>query len=194
MRRIAAGITLTGFVFAFVTLPFQGVDLLLDPVGFLLVFNGQRAFGKGYGGFKLSQLGALLLMAFSAVQLFVAGGFFVLVSPLRRLVEGLLFLAMQREFGAMLRREGWLWDAGFVRGSLLLASAASLLVGGAMLWRTELSARWGTLLNAGHLLVLLALLRLLLVSDQRIAYPAGEVALPAREPEALPSAAEDKRS
>lgn len=112
MRKTAAGLIAAGFVFAYFSLPLFGIDLLLDPVGYVLVFNGLRVFQKRGRAFGVAVFWCLGLVALSAAQLFVGGAAAGVLQPLRTAADLVLFLLMIGGFCPMLRGDGWLWDAG----------------------------------------------------------------------------------
>lgn len=152
MRRTAVGILLAGFVFIFFIIPFMGIDLLIDAVGFLLLFNGARALqkigraeaegllpGTNTGllppasfGFGAAQPLAIILVGLSAVQLFVgvstgmaSGGGIIGIA--RAVLEILLFLSLLRGFGPFLKNRGLKVLGLAVPIALLLDMAAGVL-------------------------------------------------------------------
>lgn len=108
--KTAVAILLAGFVFAFFQLPFAGIDLLLDPVGFLLVFNGANGLRKLAGaegrGFGPACGVALALVALTAVQLFAGGAVADVLPALRGGLEAALFYLLYRGFAALLEGSG----------------------------------------------------------------------------------------
>lgn len=99
MHRPAAFIMLAGAVFIFFSLPLYGVDLLIDAVGFLLLFNGLRPYARLYPAFGPAPAVSLGLVAVAALSLFIGGA--VGAALLWALAGGsaLLFLLMALGFG-----------------------------------------------------------------------------------------------
>ncbi len=101
--RNAVIVMLAGFVFATFSLRVAGFDVLLDPVGWLLVFNGVRPIEKPGGGLGLRAILCLGLLALSAAQLFVAAeGVAIVLLLLRDVLEFLFFILLARPFGRLL--------------------------------------------------------------------------------------------
>ncbi len=112
--KIATGLILAGLVFVFFTVPFMGIDLLMDPVGFVFIFNGARALARlaqaaaGPGGGKTAfgpaWVLALVLLALSLPQIFVAGGPAATVLGIARIVlQAALCLLLAAGFYRRLR-------------------------------------------------------------------------------------------
>ena len=96
MRKTSLMILLAGFVFIYFTLPFSGIDLLIDAVGFLLIRNGLRGLQKTGVTLGPAVSICLVLVAIAAGQLFVGGIFIVILAVLRAMAEAsLLFFLMQ---------------------------------------------------------------------------------------------------
>lgn len=148
MRRIAAGILLAGFVFIFFRVPVLGIDILIDAVGFLLLFNGARALQKMERAeaalcapdlftppafaFGAAQPIAIALVALSAAQLFAgavtglgSGGGIVGIA--RGVLEILLFACLLRGLLPLLKRQGRRALGWALPAALALDMAASLL-------------------------------------------------------------------
>ena len=103
MRRNAVGIMLAGFVFALFAVQVGGIDLLLDAVGWLLVFNGLRPMERPGGGVGPRAALCLALVAVSAAQLFLTAGTPELVAYVARMaLEAAFFLLMMLFFYRML--------------------------------------------------------------------------------------------
>lgn len=126
MRKAAVGILLVGYVFVIFALPAFGIDLLIDAVGFLLIFNAARALRRTEPAFAFAPWVALALVVVSALQLFLSGAALVALAILRGLGEGLLLGLLARGFGRMLAAEGKPRAAVLARAGLLLCAAAAL--------------------------------------------------------------------
>lgn len=89
---------MAGFVFMYATLPFMGMDLLIDAVGFLLMFNGLNALRKlePACGFALPGFIALAMVVPAAVQLFASGGVLAVAGWVRLAGETLLYVLVFR--------------------------------------------------------------------------------------------------
>lgn len=179
MRRTAVGIILAGFVFIFVRIRLLGIDILIDAVGFLLLFNGARALlkigraeaaglladapaGQAPAGLGLgaAQPCAIALVFVSALQLFLTGGALTVMGLLRAVLEIALFLFLLRGFGPLARRPGLSSPGRAVQAALALDMAVSAL-SAVFLFCTP-PAALGWLVLAIHILTLAALLWLLL--------------------------------
>ncbi len=96
MKKTSIMILLAGFVFIYFTLPFSGIDLLIDAVGFLLLWNGLRGLQKAGVNTGLAAPLCLLLVLVASGQLFVGGAFYTVLTVLRSLAEAvLLFFILQ---------------------------------------------------------------------------------------------------
>lgn len=104
MSTAAIGLMVAGFLFTFYSIPVAGVDILIDAVGYLLLFNAAGALKKlgERRHFKLAPALSFLLVLYSAVQMFLYGGTAVLAGVPRALLELLLFLSLGRGFGRQL--------------------------------------------------------------------------------------------
>lgn len=133
MRRTAVGILLAGFVFIFFQLEFAGVDLLIDAVGFLLIFNSAHALRKIEGRDTEGKLFgypvpfAVALIVVSGVFLFAGGVFATILTVLRGVLEIGLFVSLQVAFLVLLRRRAQNLLAYLSSTALLLSAAVSLL-------------------------------------------------------------------
>lgn len=134
MRRIAVWILIIGLGFAFFRLPFAGVDLLIDAVGWLLAWNALRPLARKENTFGISAPLCLALVAVSALQLFFTGGLSTALALLRCGLEIALFAMVARGFGLVLRREGHEADARLAALCFGLCMAASLCVFTLVLW------------------------------------------------------------
>ncbi len=154
MRRIAVGILLVGFVFVFFRLAVLDIDLLMDPVGFLLLFNGVRALqkiqrataarpqtetdaarGETPARTFLPGTGplALVLVVLSGVMIFFPGAPASWSTPLLvcgavfYLLQALYFIFLGIGFGALLRAQGRRRLSVLAQVALPLAATACLL-------------------------------------------------------------------
>lgn len=184
MRRTAVGIILAGFLFIFVRLSFLGIDILIDAVGFLLIFNGARALQKigraqtdgllkpgatpvqepaplpATFGFGAAQGCAIALVFVSALQLFLTGVPLTVLGILRAALEIALFAFLLRGFGPLARQERLRTPGRAAQLALALDMAASAL-SVLHLFFTPPSALW-VFTNAVHIFTLAAFLWLLL--------------------------------
>lgn len=127
MRKTAQGIMLAGFVFVFFALPFAGVDLLIDAVGFLLVWNGLAALQKLDKTFGAAPLVCLALVAVAAAQLFFEGAAAQVLRAVRVAGEVVLYWQMLKGFARQAPKRAvplpaWLFWCGFA-----VCAAAGLL-------------------------------------------------------------------
>ncbi len=105
---VALGLVLAGLVFALCSVRVGGMDVLVDAVGWLLVFNGLRPLEKPGGGVGPRGLLCLGLLALSAAQLFlVSGGLAGWLYLLRMALEAGLFLSLIGLLGRFLAAFGW---------------------------------------------------------------------------------------
>lgn len=93
MRKTATLLVVAGFGFAFITvwLPSMGIDLLIDAVGYLLVWNGLRALQARDKVYGFAPYVALALVGITTAQLMVRGTMIPVLSLVRPLAEALLF-------------------------------------------------------------------------------------------------------
>jgi hypothetical protein len=97
VHKTAMAIFLTGLVFSFFTAPAFGIDLLLDPVGFLLIFNAMNTLRKlaggnvGAGYFKVAMFISIALILLSTVPIFFDGEVGQAALTLRPALETVLF-------------------------------------------------------------------------------------------------------
>lgn len=167
LRRTATGIILAGYIFAVFRVSFGGVDLLIDAVGYLLVFNGAKALRKRNGKFAGAPVMALGLVVVAAIQMFALGMMALVLAMLRCVADVLLYLFLQRGYVADLAGDGWHWESGLFRvafGVNALAQAAQLGALAAGRWPL---AAVNTAALCAHAVWMLALLRVLLLSDDR---------------------------
>ena len=106
----AAALMLTGFLFAQFSIHIAGLDILIDAVGWLLVFNGLRPLEKPEGGLGPRAGLCLALVAVAGAQIFALGGQAVVLQVMRALLEIGLFISMAQLFG------WWLPVAGLPKG------------------------------------------------------------------------------
>ncbi|MDL2324229.1 hypothetical protein LJC61_03635 [Ruminococcaceae bacterium OttesenSCG-928-A16] len=170
MRRIAAAIVLVGFAFAFFTLPFAGVDILIDAVGFLLVWNGVRALQKKDAVYRFAAPCSLVLVAIAAAQVFLGGGVAAyavqsglagwVLQGLRLAAEGLLYWQLLAGFARLakagqrpgLAKLAYVALAVCLAGVLVSACAWALLFFGYPLVVPVAAVVW-----AGHIALLAVL-------------------------------------
>ena len=132
MQKTAVGVTLAGFVLAFFSLYAFGLDLLIDAVGFLLVFNGARALAVWAAPFKPASAVALGLVAVAAAQLFFVAGVPALVlGALRGVGLAVLYLLFAGGFATLFEAGRQKRLAAFAKAVFWLAAAGSLL---ALVW------------------------------------------------------------
>lgn len=110
MQKIAVTIVAVGFVFVFYSLPAFGIDLLLDPVGFLLIWNGLRALRKRTSAFSIACVSSLLLIFVSSLQLFVSEITLFWVSSVRILGMLALFASVSWGYGKYLINTEKAWN------------------------------------------------------------------------------------
>lgn len=152
MRKTAVGIILAGFLFIFIRLSFMGIDLLIDAVGFLLLFNGARALQKigraeaagllpvsganaageaarppATLGFGAAQICAIILIIVSALQLFLLGVPGVVAGILRAAGETALLFFLLRGFGPMLQNGRLFAFVRLLPAAFALSMAAAVL-------------------------------------------------------------------
>lgn len=160
MRKTAILLILAGLVFAFFSLPFEGIDLLIDAVGFLLVWNGVRALQKQTGQFAFGPVCSGALVVVCAAALFVPAGLAAnLLLLTRGVLEAALILFLMLGFGRLAKEAAQTLDAALAK------VAPGLFVAG---WAVYLAAALlpGSLpppLAGGVLLVARVALCLLLV-------------------------------
>lgn len=124
MRKIAAWLVFSGLIFAFFSLPFAGTDLLIDAVGFLLVWNGVRALQKKDAVYGFAAACSLVLVGVAVLQLFLTsmGGW--VLAGLRLAAEGLLCWQLFAGFA----RLGAKWRG--VKASVVAYSALGVCLAG----------------------------------------------------------------
>lgn len=101
MLKIPAILLLVGFVFVFFDLPFMGVDLLIDAVGWLIVFNGVRVFRHLWPAFGPIRVCSLALVGLGALALFPLAGAEVFIQLAYLLVCVLFFGLAGMGFGGI---------------------------------------------------------------------------------------------
>lgn len=144
----ALGLCLAGLVFAFGTLQVAGIDILVDAVGWLLVFNGLRPLEKPGGGIGPRAFLCLGLVGASATQLFSLGaGPAWLFLLLRTVLELALFLSLVGLFGRLLAAFGWEKAQAWFTLAFVLNAALGLLLAGALLLGLALPSPYGLLLT-----------------------------------------------
>lgn len=74
MRRTAVSIIIAGLVFVYFNIPFAGTDILIDAVGWLVVWNAVRALQKIDKVYYFAPQAAFALIIVSAFEMFASGG------------------------------------------------------------------------------------------------------------------------
>lgn len=123
MTAIIMGIMLVGFSFTFFALPFAGIDLLIDAVGYLLIFNAVRPLRKLYPAFKGSVSTSLLLVVVSSLELFFPWG---PLYAIRAMADAFLLLCLARGFYRLFCQQDKLAVGRVIATVLGLNAAASL--------------------------------------------------------------------
>ena len=132
MQKTAVGVMLAGFVLAFFSLYAFGLDLLIDAVGFLLVFNSARALAVWAAPFKPASAVALGLVAVAAAQLFFMSGVpAVVLGVLRGAGLAALYLLFSAGFAPLFGAGYQKRLAPIAKAVFWLAAAGSLL---ALVW------------------------------------------------------------
>lgn len=166
MRRTALAIMLAGFAFTFFSIPAAGIDLLIDAVGFLLVFNSLRPLKKLWPAFGPSPWVCLFLVAVSALQLFFTGEVSLVLTVLRAAGECLLFVFLARGLFAMARVTAHARLAPAVAACAAL-NAVGAAFSGLLPFMAVPAAIAGAVLLACHVALLGALLALALASGHK---------------------------
>ncbi len=134
MQKTALWVVFGGFCFVFLAVPVAGLDILIDAVGYLVVFNALRFLGKLYPGrcFKVSAVLSLVLVAVCAPQLFIKEGSLVLwLAAARAGLEIGLYLSWIPLLHALLGRTGQKrWRAASVAMPGVAAAATALAAAG----------------------------------------------------------------
>lgn len=73
MRKVSIGLLLAGFVFLFVDIPFMGIDILLDAVGYIFIFNAARGLAALQPAFKPA-IPCSIAMALASAFFTIAAG------------------------------------------------------------------------------------------------------------------------
>ena len=142
MQRTAVAIMLAGFIFTFFSLPFFGIDLFIDAVGFSLIFNAARALKSWQASFGKAAIAAMALVPLSALQLFfTAAPLALALALLRAAGEAALFYFLAFGFYALLDASKRKAPALAMRFVFYLA--AVLTVCGALLPLALPAAGWG---------------------------------------------------
>ncbi len=94
VQSIALGMMCVGLGFAYFGLLFNGVDLLIDAVGYLLVFNALRALKKIQHRFAGGDVIAGILTVVALAQLFVYGTMLFFVMLIRGILELVLYIVL----------------------------------------------------------------------------------------------------
>lgn len=127
MRKTAVAIILFGLLFANVTLLFSGIDLLIDAVGFLLVWNGIVALQKVDPVYGKSSITSMVLVVLAVAQLFFTDAqstIFMILFLLRIVAEGILCWQVLNGFGKLAVQ----WSKPRYKTILLIATIFSELL------------------------------------------------------------------
>lgn len=130
MYKVPVALILAGFLVVFLSLPLLGTDLLIDAVGFLLIFNGLLPLQKQTHLFALAPATSLALVIVASAQLFAGGWFAGLLAILRFILQTALYIQMLRGFALMARQKsalGFWRTAWVVLGVCLFALAVQVL-------------------------------------------------------------------
>lgn len=125
MFKVPVALLIAGLCFTFFSLTMMGVDLLIDAVGFLFIFNGLLHLRRKWTGFWAGPLCSILLVGISSLQLFLPA--WTLVGVLRLVLTSILYLVCARGFFQMLRPCS-LFEARALAALFGLQAAALLLV------------------------------------------------------------------
>lgn len=91
MRRTALFLMLAGFVFVFFSVSLFGIDILIDAVGYLLVWNAIRALQRKESVYGFAATCCLALVVICAIQLITSGIIYTVLLVVRPLAEALLY-------------------------------------------------------------------------------------------------------
>lgn len=168
VQKTAVAIALVGFVFAFLTVPFAGIDLLIDAVGYLLVFNGLHGLVKlhGTGALRAARAVAAILIAVCAVQLFFTGTVAGALALVRHLAEAILFGCMAPGFYRVLKNQqqpGGAVACAIALGLCVLAALAAAVIDLFTLAGSPFAPQATSFIEGAGLVVHLGLLVVLLV-------------------------------
>lgn len=166
MRRVTAGLMAAGFVFVFFSIPVAGVDILIDAVGFLLVFNGLRPLAKLHPHFRFSPAVSLFLVVVTAAQLFLPASLARTATIMRAAGETSLYILIANGYGRSFLAGGKPGQAAFSGGIFTLCAVATAAFVVSFLSGT-FTAATNTILVICHILVLCVLLWLCLLPKNR---------------------------
>lgn len=126
MQKTAVGVMLAGFVFTFFALPAAGIDLLIDAVGFLFIFNAARALRGSGAAFGHAAACSVVLVAVAALQLLAGNGLASVLGPVRAVGDAVLFVLLARGFGRLLAAGAQRRLAAPARAVFLFAAGAAV--------------------------------------------------------------------
>lgn len=98
MYKTPTVLVLVGFAVVYFTIPFLGIDILIDAVGFLLVFNGLLALKRQQRLFLFAPQCSMVLVVAAAAQLFASGWLLMALGICRVIAECVLYWQMMRGF------------------------------------------------------------------------------------------------
>ncbi len=111
----AVAVMFFGFLFVLFTLPFMGLDLLIDAVGWVLIFNGVRVLERPNGGAGKTAIVCLILCVISGLQLFLLGTAYTVFSYLYGFFQVIFFvfsaILLYRVFTALAEKRNALFCA-----------------------------------------------------------------------------------
>lgn len=105
MRKTAILLMLVGFAVVYFTIPLFGIDILMDAVGYLLVWNAVRVLHKKEDTFGFAPTCALVLTAICALQVTTGGMVLAAMLVVRPLAEALLYWQLLRGFARLAAAE-----------------------------------------------------------------------------------------
>ncbi len=100
----AVAVIFVGLIFVFFSFSFMGIDLLIDAVGWILVFNGVRVYERPRGGIGFIAVLCLILCVASALLLFFSGTAFLLVHIVYAIMIFCFFMSLSALFFRSLMR------------------------------------------------------------------------------------------
>lgn len=108
MRKIPLGVLFAGYLFVLFAIPAFGIDLLIDAVGYLIIFNALRFLSKLYPKFAPAVPVSLVLTLAAAAHLVLQmyGTTLALFIWLLPLLDAVLLALLLRGFAHMFHREG----------------------------------------------------------------------------------------
>lgn len=165
MLPAAIGLLLAGFGFTFFSVTVGDLDILIDAVGFLLVFNGVGALRKANKGlFGGTAPVCLLLVVVACLQLFLPfGAMRVILLEARAALEAILYLLLARSMGRALQENQHVLSL-VVRGAFLLNAFGTLMWGALSFFSPLVALSFGDIFMLLFHLALIGVLGYLLLS------------------------------